>query len=263
MKNLSNNIIKNICNGRIIFLFLFILGIMLLIGSCSKDEEEEFTATTYLTPTSCTDSEDVSGVITGIRDVNFSGTYSISWMGDTPSGGCISDSTALGPSGYNITSTATDVASLKHQIFVTSSSSFTQTTRLYSDSSCSNLIAFLQQSKKDVTAGDNITIDGSPDGFPPYATRFTNTQSRFCIYGGTTPTNNLLKSWTSGFTLTKGAVTDDAGNASDTVHGLATTQDNVSGSTATWLYIGSLDQSSAPDNFTSEDDRFFSDNVSN
>ena len=102
MKNLSNNIIKNICNGRIIFLFLFILGIMLLIGSCSKDEEEEFTATTYLTPTSCTDSEDVSGVITGIRDVKFSGTYSISWMGNTPIGGCISDSTALGPSGYNI-----------------------------------------------------------------------------------------------------------------------------------------------------------------
>ena len=257
MKNLSNNIIKNICNGTNIFLFLFILGIVLLIGSCSKDEKEEFTATTYLTPTSCTDSEDVSGVITGIRDVKFSGTYSISWMGDTPSGGCISDSTALGSSGYNITSTATDVASLKHQIFVTSSSSFTQTTRLYSDSSCSNLIAFLQQSKKDVTAGDNITIDGSPDGFPPYATKFTNTQSRFCIYGGTTPTNNLLKSWTPGFTLTKGAVTDDAGNASDTVHGLATTQDNVSGSTATWLYIGSLDQSSAPDNFTSEDNRFF------
>ena len=112
MKNLSNNIIKNICNGRIIFLFLFILGIMLLIGSCSKDEEEEFTATTtYLTPTSCTDSEDVSGVITGIRDVNFSGTYSISWMGDTPSGGCISDSTALGSSGYNITSIAPAVAS--------------------------------------------------------------------------------------------------------------------------------------------------------
>ena len=258
MKILSNNIIKNICNGRIIFLFLFILGIMLLIGSCSKDEEEEFTAaTTYLTPTSCTDSEDVSGVITGIRDVKFSGTYSISWMGDTPSGGCISDSDALGSSGFNITSTATDVSSLKHQIFVTSSSSFTQTTRLYSDSSCSNLIAFLQQSKKDVTAGDNITIDGSPDGFPPYATKFTNTQSRFCIYGGTTPTNNLLKSWTSGFTLTKGAVTDDAGDAINTKHGLATTQDNVSGSTATWLYIGSLDQSSASDNFTSSDSRFF------
>ena len=67
----------------------------------------------------------------------------------------------------------------------------------------------------------------------------------------------------SSFTITEGAVTDDVGNGSDTLHGLATIQDNVSGSTATWLYIGSLDQSSAPDNFTSSDDRFFSDNVSN
>jgi hypothetical protein len=224
----------------------------------------------YLTPSSCTDNETVAGApndasltVTGIKDLSISGTYSMSWYGaESP---CIDNSTALSQMG--ISSTATDVSSLKNQIHVTSNSSFTNTIRLYSDSSCSSLIAFFQQSKKDVTAGDNISISSPPSGFPSYATKYSNKQSRSCIYGGTTPTNNLFTQWTSGssWTLTKGELMDTAGG-SDTKYAIMTSLDNKSGSSEKWLYMSARDQSSYPDNYTTSGDEasdvFFSDNPS-
>lgn len=263
---------------KIFFSLLISFGILSLVVSCAKKDDStsstndnETNATSnYLTPSSCTDNETVAAApndalltITGIKDLSISGTYSMSWNGaERP---CIDNSTALSQMG--ISSTATDVSSLKYQIHVTSNSSFTSTIKLYSDSSCSSLIAFFQQSKKDVTVGDNISISSPPSGYPSYATKYSNKQSRFCIYGGTTPTNNLFTQWTSGssWTLTKGQLMDTAGG-SDTKYGIMTSIDNKSGSSEKWLYMSAFDQSSYPDNYTTSgdetSDEFFADNPS-
>mgnify|MGYP001267951514 CR=1 FL=1 len=250
---------------NLIFLFVLIFITFSLITSCGSDDDDAATtATAHKTLSDCTDDETVSGTIPGIWGLGVSGTYSMSWYGATPSGGCIDNSSALGSSGLNISTYDTSIQSLKNQVTITSNSSLTSTIKLYTDSACSNMVAFMSQSKSNITAGDNITISGPPSGYPGYGTKYTNTQSRFCIYGGTTGTNNLWKAMTSSssWTLTEGELLDTAGG-SGTLHGLFTTIDNVTGSTATWLYSPGWDASSALDNHSSSGDMYYSDNVSN
>ena len=252
------------------FILFFILALttVLLNISCSNEEDETTATTTVITPaSSCTDKEAVSGSIPGILGLNPSGTYSMSWGGDTTAGGCYDNSSVLGSSGMNITASDSTVLGFSTHFYVTSDSTVTQTMKFWSDSSCTNLHSFLSQSKKSITAGDNITIASAPSPYPDYATKFTHAESRYCIYPGTDGMKSYLNNLTSNsFTLTTGSVSDTAGSSS-TVHGLFTSIDNVTGSTATWLYASAWGNSSAQDNFTSggsnSSTTFFSDNASN
>ena len=254
-----------------VFIFLVVLlSTVSLFISCSKSDDEATTAATTTTKTpanSCTDKEAVSGSIVGIWGLSPSGTYSQSWGGDNTAGGCYDNSTVLGSSGMNITASDSTVLGFSSHFYVTSSSTVTETLKFWSDSSCTNLHSFLSQSKKDITAGDNITISNAPSPYPDYATKFTHKESRYCIYAGTDGMKSYLDSMTgNSFTLTTGTVSDTAGSSS-TVHGLFTSIDNISNSTATWLYASAWGNASAQDNYTSggsnSSTTFFSDNASN
>ena len=252
-----------------IFIFFLVIIGTLAIMSCGGEDEKADTAATTANKTinDCTDKEDVSGEITGIWGKNLSGTYSMSWGGDTSSGGCYDNSTVLGSSGMNITASDSTVLGFSSHFYVTSSSTVTETLKFWSDSSCTNLHSFLSQSKKDIAAGDNITISNAPSPYPDYATKFTHTESRYCIYAGTDGMKSYLDSMTgNSFTLTTGTVSDTAGSSS-TVHGLFTSIDNITGSSATWLYASAWGNASAQDNYTSggsnSSTTFFSDNASN
>ena len=250
-------------------LLVVLLSTLTLMISCSKSDDDATTAaTTAITPaSSCTDKEAVSGIIPGIWGLSPSGTYSMSWGGDSSSGGCYDNSTVLGSSGMNITASDSTVLGFSSHFYVTSSSTVTETLKFWSDSSCTNLHSFLSQSKKDITAGDNITISNAPSPYPDYATKFTHKESRYCIYPGTDGMKSYLDSMTgNSFTLTTGQVSDTAGSSS-TVHGLFTSIDNVTGSTSTWLYASAWGNASAQDNYTSggsnNSTSYFSDNASN
>ena len=149
MKNLSNNIIKNICNGTIIFLSLFILGIVLLIGSCAKkDDSTDATTAAAGNVSGIT----ASGTISGID--NLTGTFNMSWVGEEPSGGCINDSSALTELSDAIPS---GTLGFKKQIIITSSTSFTQSMQYYSEASCATMTGHMNFLYKDFAVGDNIS----------------------------------------------------------------------------------------------------------
>ena len=249
-------------------LLVVLLSTVTLMISCSKSDDDATTAATAITPaSSCTDKEAVSGSIPGIWGLSPSGTYSMSWNGDTTAGGCYDNSTVLGSSGMNITASDSTVLGFSSHFYVTSSSTVTETLKFWSDSSCTNLHSFLSQSKTDITAGDNITISNAPSPYPDYATKFTHKESRYCIYAGTDGMKSYLDSMTgNSFTLTTGTVSDTAGSSS-TVHGLFTSIDNITGSSATWLYASAWGNASAQDNYTSggsnSSTTFFNDNASN
>ena len=75
-----------------LFFWIAIIGsIIVLIGSCSSSDSST-TATTTATA-ACTASTTAAGTISGID--NLTGTFSMSWLGATPTGGCVDNSTAL------------------------------------------------------------------------------------------------------------------------------------------------------------------------
>jgi hypothetical protein len=116
-----------------IFWIGLICSVLVLIGSCTK-EESDSTATTG----SCTVSTTPTGSI-ALGSNNISGIYSSSWQEVVPSSGCNDNSSALAswsyqPSGRN---------SFKYQIIITSNTSYTIADQWYSDSSCSTSIGYI------------------------------------------------------------------------------------------------------------------------
>jgi hypothetical protein len=93
---------------------------------------------------------------------NVTGTYSTTWGGATPSGGCIDNATALSswaslmPSG---------TAGFKIQKIFTSGTSFTKKYSFYSDSSCSTETGYVKYGYKDITVGAAVT--GLTEGLAP------------------------------------------------------------------------------------------------
>ena len=123
---------------KIMFWLVLIVGIVVLIGSCKKDDDIATTSTScagstrYTTITSCSDTAD--GGITGIDNATLSGTFSnFHAFGVTGtysvdnSTDCIDNSTLLGYLANSIgypTGTASGI--VNH--FVTSSSTFAKDT---------------------------------------------------------------------------------------------------------------------------------------
>ena len=70
-------------------LFVLICSVALIMGSCAKKDDEETVAVVAGTGTGNT----ASGTISGIDYLT--GTFTMSFNGQTPSGGCIDNSTAI------------------------------------------------------------------------------------------------------------------------------------------------------------------------
>lgn len=245
------------------FLIIIVLSVTVLVISCSSSDDSTSTtatsATTHLTPSSCVDNETVVGEIAEINRVSVSGVYSMTWGGATTAGGCISNSSAL--SQFGIAALDSTVSSLSKRIYVTSNSTITETTSLYTDSSCSDYVAFFQQSKDNVTAGDNITITNPPSGYPGAGTRITFTDNGWCIYAGTAGTLNWINGMTGGsISVTQGELKEVDGNPGSVKHGIFTLLDNVTSDH--WLYTPGWDGSSALDNHSSQGDMMYNDNAS-
>ena len=179
---------------KIVFWLAFIVGIIAVIGACSKSEDGSSTAATtascagvtgWTEATSC--SGTASGSITGIDNLTFSGSYSknnigayVGWGVDN-STGCVDNTTLV--SGFSIGSTSPPTGTnsmIYENIVVTSSSSFATNYKFYSDTSCQTEIATLTLGYTDFTVGDNVTgltTSVGSNTYPSSATKVSYKQS--------------------------------------------------------------------------------------
>ena len=80
---------------KIFFLMILIGSTLSLLGSCAKDDDDAAsTAASDIAGSGTT----ASGTIEGKSDLT--GTFHTSWQGDEPSGGCVSNSSAISAHTY-------------------------------------------------------------------------------------------------------------------------------------------------------------------
>ena len=142
-----------------------------------------------------------SGIIT-LGNKNVSGTYSNSWQGVTPSGGCIDNSSALSSWSSSVPS---GTGSFKHKFIVTSNSSHTIADYWYSDSNCSTSTGYIYKNYSSITVGDNTTGLNANLSRPSYGYKVDKTYSSVTVKGITDNATTLINSWYSDYcTATKG-----------------------------------------------------------
>ena len=179
--------------------FTMIVGIIAFIGACKKSDDSSSTAAS--TVTSC--SETASGSITGIDNQSVSGTYSLmSKYTGTPgvdnSTGCTDNASLLA---VFSSSMPTGAASYNQLRVVTSSTTFADVYKSYSDTACSSEMASLVIGYTDVTIGDNVT--GLTTGDASIGTTGTKaTAKQYCTKGKGTTDNGTA--WLHTFTGNSG-----------------------------------------------------------
>ena len=136
-----------------LFWMVLIVGVIAVIGACSKSDDSKSSASV----TSCSDT--ASGSITGIDNQSLSGTYSIMLQYAGMSGvdndtGCTSNNLILGGFSNHVASGA---ASFNYFKIVTSSTTFAVKLKSYSDTACSSEMASLAIGNTEVTISDNVT----------------------------------------------------------------------------------------------------------
>ena len=121
---------------KIVFWLAFIVGILALIGSCAKKDEDSSTATaTAFTPTTT-----ASGSIT-VGSATMSGTYASD----------CNDLTGSSAIGNHLPS---DVLANRDVLVVTGSDNVSEEMYMYTDTSCTNLSGYLKDGNDNFTVGD-------------------------------------------------------------------------------------------------------------
>ncbi len=199
---------------KIVFWLAFIVGIIAVIGACSKSEDDSSTAATgvcgALTEvTAC--SSTPSGSITGIDNQTLTGVFSnmhIYGILGTPSGidnstDCISNESLLSTMASSI-GRPSGALGLIMNTAVTSSSSMSARNIWYSDTSCSTEIARYNNGYSSVVVGDNVTGLTATVGDNTYsttATKVTYDMSCFEMKASTDAGATWLKTFLSSTTV--------------------------------------------------------------
>ena len=157
---------------KLLFWMVLIVGIVALIGSCKKSEED---AAATATTTSCLGDSSLreveasscsgtpSGSITGIDNTTLSGVFSTMHayghlgMGVDNSTDCIDNATLITAFTSSTGGIPTGTNGVILNWAVTSSSSIAQRTAFYSDTSCTSEILAYHWGYKDFAVGDDVT----------------------------------------------------------------------------------------------------------
>ena len=240
---------------KILFWMVLIVGIIAVIGACKKSDDSTTTATTAAACSSSL-STTASGTLTDMTSTkgvdNMTGTYSLSWEGATPTAGCIDNGTAISTliSGGWLPS---DSLNFKYQVIVTSSTSFTKLLTYYSDNnSCATVSGYYATSYTNFTVGDNITMVTAPSGYPTYGTKVSYKATCFMAKGVTDTATAFLNAMST----VSGAVTGTELNkegSGNTYYNIMALNDNHSGTTYDWFYMGPKSTSAYPDNYSDSD----------
>ena len=199
---------------KILFWLVLIVGIVVLIGSCKKDEES-----TTATPTSCggdstktiasSCSGTASGSITGIDNASLSGTFGpyhiygiAGGYGVDNSTDCIDNSTIIA-SWANTIGYPTGAASAIVNYAVTSSSTFAKRHIFYSDSGCSTELASVVFGYDDLSNGGRASELDTSEG-PSTASKLTYNLSCAKFKGSTAAGVTWIKTMLDGTDPTVG-----------------------------------------------------------
>ena len=239
---------------KLLFWMVLIVGIIAVIGACKKSDDS--TAATAACSSSL--STTASGTLTGMTSTmgvdKMTGTYSLAWEGATPTAGCIDNGTPVS-SMISYNSIPSDSLNYKYQIIVTSSTSFTKLLTFYSDNnSCAtaDLSGYDAKSYTNFTVGDNITMATSPGCCPTYGTQVSYKTTCFMAKGVT----DTATAWLNAKSHVSGAVTGTEINkegSGNTYYNIMALNDNHSGTTYDWFFVGPESTSDYPDNYSDRD----------
>ena len=142
---------------KLLFWMVLIVGVIAVIGACSKSDDSKSSAATASAPTSCSDT--ASGTITGIDNMSISGSYSIMLNygeadGVDNSTGCVSNASLLSTFSANV---STDAQSFNIWRIVTSSTTFATVWKSFTDTACSTEATSFVIGDTIQTIGDNVT----------------------------------------------------------------------------------------------------------
>ena len=238
---------------NLLFWIVLIVGIIAVIGACKKSDDS-----TTATAAACSSSlsTTASGTLTGMTSTmgvdNMTGTYSLAWEGATPTAGCIDNGTVIALIiGYD--AAPSDTINFKYQVIVTSSTSFTDIKTYYSDNnSCATVSGYHATSYTNFTVGDNITMATAPSGYPTYGTKVSYKDTCFMAKGVTDTATAFINAMSN----VSGAVTGTELNkegSGNTYYNIMALNDNHSGTTYDWFYMGPKSTSAYPDNYSSSD----------
>ena len=240
---------------NIISLLVLICSVAVIIVSCAKkDDSTTPTTTTTTTAAACSYSlsTTASGTLTGLKTTmgvdNVTGTYNLSWYGATPTAGCIDNGSAISTLiGY--TAAPSDTLNMKYQIIVTSSTSFTELRTFYSDNnSCDTVSGYVATSYTNVTVGDNVTTD-STSPYPTYGTKVSYKDTCFMAKGVTDTATAFINAMSTVSGAVAGTELNQSGSGS-TYYNIMALNDNHSGTTYDWFYLGPKLTTGYPDNYS-------------
>ena len=237
-------------NKALIYLTL-IIGFISFFGACSSDDDSSSTSTSgcagssALTEvTSC--SSTASGTITGIDNMSISGTMSTFHLfgiqggyGVDNSTDCIDNSTLISSFASSI-GQPTDALGVIINYPITSSSSYAQIIKFYSDTSCSTEVASFTAGFTGLTVGDNVSglstsVSGSSSTFSSTATKVSYDYSCIGVKASTDAGATWLKTFLSGTDPVVGTSYSCAISSPVTYYGLAYTDNTSSyGQTVIW-----------------------------
>ena len=181
---------------KLLFWMVLVVGIIAVIGACKKSEDDTTTAAatscagdnTYTIASSCSDT--ASGSITGIDNASLSGTFGpyhiYGVMGGysvDSSTDCIDNSTLIGNMA-NTVGYPTGTTSAIVNYVVTSSSTFAQRFKFYSDSGCSTELASVVFGYDDLSNGGRASGLDTSEG-PSTASKLTYNLSCMKFKGST------------------------------------------------------------------------------
>ena len=237
---------------KIISWLAMIVSIIAVIGACKKSDD----STTATAACSSSLSTTASGTLTGMTSTmgvdNMTGPYSLAWEGATPTAGCIDNGTPVS-SMISYNSIPSDSLNYKYQIIVTSSTSFTKLLTFYSDNnSCDTVSGYDAKSYTNFTVGDNITMATAPSPYPTYGTKVSYKTTCFMGKGVT----DTATAWLNALSHVSGAVTGTEINkegSGNTYYNIMALNDNHSGTTYDWFFVGEESTSAYPDNYSEND----------
>ena len=198
--------------------------------------------------------ETPSGDWDGMKDHdNVSGSFYM-YAGTLHSSGCESDSSFISGqiSGGNV---PTGTLGYKKKFTITSSTTFTKTDHWFTDTECTVGTGWFATGFDNVSVGDNITIAGWPQSggatqLVPYATKFENyTAEDYCMLAETDAIKSFIS---SSYSQTVTVGTGHSISQSSTASGIMVYLDNVSGNTRNWLNWYSYDNTTTPDNWSTQ-----------
>ena len=230
---------------KTLFWLALIVVTVALIGSCAKKDDS--TAATDATGTGT--GSTASGTISGIDYLT--GTFHMSYNGQTPSGGCIDNSSALTALSAALPS---GTLGLKWDITITSSTTWTKSLQWYSDASCATVTGYMNKLFKDIAVGDSLSgLTAGSMGLPTTAKKVSYKEESLVLKCNTDACTTFLNSTfgesslaTLGFTQGTELVVSNSDSEVDIWETVI-----PSGQTNTYLINGCESESTYPTNWCS------------